>query len=97
MATFIILPEAKLDIKKASEWYDEQQSKLGKSFRDEVKITATYIQHYPESFEVKYNQFRGCRVNRFPYFVFYRMHLEKIVIVAVIATKQEREGILEKR
>ena len=92
-----MLPEAKSDIKEASKWYDKKQIKLGKAFRNEVKLITAYIQQYPEGFEIKYNHFRGCIVNRFPYIVFYRMHQDTIVIVAVLADKQNREEILSER
>ncbi len=92
-----MLPQAKVDIKKASKYYGPKDSELSTSFRDEVKVTTKYIKQYPEGFEIKHKAFRGCRVKRFPYIVFYRVHNDSIVVVAVLGSKQDRDTILDKR
>ncbi len=96
MLKHILLPEAKADVKEASKWYNSGQADLGKDFYKEVRKTIKYIQQYPEGFEVKYKQFRGCITDRFPYIVFYRIHNQTVVVVAVLATRQDRK-ILDKR
>lgn len=64
----IIYREAIEDIQSAIDYYNEQQSGLGKRFHTKVKSTFKELKTNP-FFLVRYDEVRCRLVNKFPYLV----------------------------
>ena len=85
---FILTTEAKLDVKKAVDWYEEKQKDLGKRFskiiREEVKIIA----RNPEIYTHRYRNIRTATVSVFPYLIHYTLDTDntQVIILGIIHT-----------
>jgi plasmid stabilization system protein ParE len=80
----IVRPLAEADIIEARTWYDEQEPGLGGSFRDAVALTIWQIAESPLSYPRVNDEIRRARVRRFAYAVYFRVHSEDVVILAVV-------------
>jgi hypothetical protein len=79
--TYISVAETELT--EAAEYYNAQQSGLGKIFLDAVREAETHIRRYPERWAFYRNPIRSYRVSPFPYRILYRELGDRIQIVAV--------------
>jgi plasmid stabilization system protein ParE len=93
--TVVILPGAKEDIRQAREWYNAQQRGLGNRFILEVRKAVVQISKGPEAFAVRFNDFRACVMDVFPFKIHYSVNEERheIVIVAVLHTSRNPEKV----
>ena len=80
--TYLSVAEAELA--DAAEYYDEQQSGLGREFLDAVGRTEKSIQRNPELWAFHQKPIRGLRVSPFSYKLLYRELADRIQIVAVM-------------
>jgi plasmid stabilization system protein ParE len=75
-----VLPEAFRDLAEAVDWYNNQQEGLGEEFESLFytrveSLTGNSLRH-----AVAYRDIRRILLNKFPYAVYYRIHLQEIVI-----------------
>ena len=73
----------KLNWRRKSKYYNEQQAGLGYDFAKEVAATIARILRYPEAWTKLSKRTRRCRTKRFPYGVVYQIRGDKILVVAV--------------
>ena len=76
-------PAARTDLDQSAVWYDLHRPGLGDEFLAEVEATITRILEHPERWREIEVGVRGCRVNRFPFVVIYRVRQQMIQIVAL--------------
>lgn len=90
-----LLPEAFTDLKEAVAWYQEKNSDLVASFREEVQKEIDYIALHPTNYQCKYKELRQSLVHQFPYAIFYLVdeQLQQIVIFGVLHTKRNPKTI----
>jgi len=83
-------PEAHQDIQEAIDWYNQQQSGLGRRFHTEIKASFKKLKIHPV-FQFRYDNVHCFVMNKFPYMVHYTIDEEnKIVIVrAVLGTSRD--------
>jgi plasmid stabilization system protein ParE len=74
---------ARTDVRQARQWYEEQIAGLGLEFARAVDAAIEAIGERPEAFAQVYGEFRQCVMRRFPYTIFFRIHRDRIVVVAV--------------
>lgn len=79
-----VRPEAEQDIEGAATWYEQQRAGLGNEFLDEVLRTLRKISEQPAIFPQLHRDTRRALTLRFPFGVYYRVHEETIVVVAVM-------------
>lgn len=79
----IIRPEAERDIFSAYDWYDEQQLGLGAEFAQELSDSMDLIIDFPKMYTELYRGIRRALLKRFPYGVYYIVHDETNIVVAV--------------
>ena len=79
----IIRISAEKDIREIFNWYEDIQEDLGVQFLDDFENTLIYIAAFPASFRVKYKTLRIVSMGRFPYFIFFRISKEGIIIQKV--------------
>jgi len=80
----IIRPEAEADDLEAFQWYKEQIPGLGQEFPFELEHVIESLRTNPEANRRVYRDFRRVLARRFPYSVFYAIHGQSVVVVAVL-------------
>jgi len=84
-----VLRNATEDMQKSADWYNEQQSGLGKRFLLAVVDTFNLIEANPLHYEEKFSkQFRFARVAVFPFVVVFKIKEDRVVINAVFHTSR---------
>jgi len=91
-----IHPEAEAEFKSASDFYDEREEGLGKSFSEEVFAVIDRIIEFPNSWPRYSHRTRRCLCNRFPYSIIYR-HTETEVTIYAVAHQKRKPGYWKKR
>ena len=85
MFKVIILPLAKEDIKKAANWYNEQQKGLGKKFTTQVRKEIAFILQNPIATATRYDEIKTCVVKNFPFMIHYFVDIKnEILIISAI-------------
>jgi hypothetical protein len=77
-------PEALDDIQQAIDWYNEQQSGLGRTFLAEVQTAISSLKVNP-FFQVRYDNVRCLPLKKYPFMVHFTVHEpEKLVIIRAV-------------
>ncbi len=76
-------PEAHDDINDTYRWYERQRSGLGDDFLDALEDVFRRLRTNPEVHPVISHGVRRALIRRFPYKVFYRVHADRVEILAV--------------
>lgn len=82
-------PDAVLEIREATLYYQTQQVGLGKRFLLTVEESLTRISNFPESFPVVDSNIRQCKVARFPYAIVYRVQVNYIQVIALAHSRRK--------
>jgi toxin ParE1/3/4 len=82
-------PDAVLEIREATLYYQAQQVGLGKRFLSTVEESLTRISNFPESFPVVASNIRQCKVARFPYAIVYRVQVNYIQVIALAHSRRK--------
>lgn len=77
-------PEAKKELLKAINYYEECQPGLGLEFAKEVYSTVQRITHFPKAWSKLSENTRRCLTNRFPFGVIYQIVEEETLIIAIM-------------
>jgi hypothetical protein len=91
-----VLPEARIEMLEASDFYDEQREGLGDRFIEDVDQAVAALREAPKRCPQIYRSYRRCQLHIFPYGIFYRITKTEIVIVA-ISHLHRRPGYWRKR
>jgi plasmid stabilization system protein ParE len=84
-----ILQNAREDMQKSADWYNEQQSGLWERFLLHVIETFKLIEVNPLHYEEKFSrEFRFARVAVFPYVIVFKIKKHLVVINAVFHTSR---------
>lgn len=89
--TLIVKPEAELDTLKSAKWYEEKQDSLGVRFLEEVEEKLRIITQNPLHYQVRYKSTRMALVEHFPYAIHFLIEGEKVIVLAVIGTREDPE------
>ena len=81
-------PEARIELNKAVDFYEERRSNLGWELFEEVQATIQRILDFPEAWSPLSATTRRCLTNRFPYSVIYQVKMDEVRIIAVAHQKQ---------
>ena len=80
----VVRRQAKLDLRRAARWYEEQRPGLGRELVAEVDTVLDRITANPHQWPVIYREVRRAIAQRFPYGVFYRIDGTDIVVFAIV-------------
>jgi hypothetical protein len=80
---------AKIELTQAIEFYEAAEAGLGGRFYDEVDATINRIVSFPLAWTLISPNTRRCRVNHFPYALFYQIMKDEIVIVTVMDLRRD--------
>lgn len=75
-------PAAAADLEEAADWYETKESGLGTKFLDAVRSTLESIAENPNRYALLYRDTRRALVRRFPYGIYYRLLVDRVLIVA---------------
>ena len=89
--TLVIKPDAELDMLKSAQWYEEKQKNLGVRFLDEVGDKLYSVVGNPLQYQVRYKTTRLALVAHFPYAIHFVVEGEKIIVLAVLGTRENPE------
>ena len=84
----IVKPKAENDIKKAIDWYKEQNENLPKKLLDKIDESLEKIQQNPEHYQKRYNEIRIVFTKKFSYGIYYTVEENTIYVHAILHTKQ---------
>src|SRR5690606_40779044 len=91
--SIVILPAALNDIRKAKDWYNEQQLGLGARFTKAVRAIVKRVAHYPYHYAVRYSQTRMAQLTVFPYLIHYYIdeaHTSVEIIASLSASRDPK-------
>ncbi|MEO1404541.1 MAG: type II toxin-antitoxin system RelE/ParE family toxin [Cyanobacteria bacterium J06635_1] len=87
--SFLIRPDAELDIQEAYQYYEERDQGLGSEFVRVVDACFSKIGRNPLSYPAVYRQIRRALIRKFPYGIFYLIEDEKIIVIACFHAKRD--------
>ncbi len=80
---------SKVDLKLAISWYERQRKGLGFDFLDCVEVALQNIIGNPEIYQIRYSNFRGCVIRRFPFSIFYTIETDEIIVHSIFDNRQD--------
>lgn len=89
MLPLLLRSVAETEVAEAVEWYAARSPDLAARFLLALDKALQRIRRSPESCLLIYPPLRRSLLVHFPYAVFYRMHPDRIVVVAVIHARRD--------
>ena len=81
--SFLIEPEAELELEDAARWYNSERNGLGHELILAVEEVFDNIRRNPEIYGIVCDDIRYARTIRFPYGVFYKIEYDGIVVLSI--------------
>jgi plasmid stabilization system protein ParE len=85
-------PNVQPEIDEAYLWYEQQRTGRGDDFLSAIEMVFDRIGKFPEMHQMVFQDVRRGLVSRFPYGVFYRIHPDRVEVVAVYHTSRDPRG-----
>jgi toxin ParE1/3/4 len=85
----IIRPNAETDLRDAWLWYESQRPGLGEDLLIEIRAAIHRLEADPERHPFYYRDFRRLLTRRFPYKLFYRVEIDRVIVFRILHAKQE--------
>ncbi len=80
----VLRPEASRDAEEARDHLESQRAGQGQAFLDRLNETLARIGAMPEMYGVVWQTVRAARLRRFTYVVYYRVHDDRVEVLAVM-------------
>lgn len=96
MKELVFLLSADLDIQKAYEFYENSQEGRGTLFLLHLNAAFEHLRRFPEIGPVFHHDYRRLLVPGFPYVVFYTIEGSRIIVPAILDTRQGPASILQR-
>src|SRR5262245_58401440 len=80
---------ARADIEEAAVWYDARRAELGAQFLSEVDRCVVRLADHPERFPIVHRDIRRIALQRFPYSIYFRVEVRRIVVLAVFHGRRD--------
>ena len=92
--TFKVVVEssAKLDLKAAHEWYEQQLPNLGNEFLNSTELEFRILEENPEIYQIIFLEIRRAPIRRFPFGLFYVIREKTVHVIAVYHTRRDPDG-----
>lgn len=91
--TLILTPQAEKDLDNAFDWYESQDSGLGKEFARCVDVKINSIIRAPRQHQVVYKSIiRRALVNRFPFSIYFVEQKDVISVFAILHQHRNPES-----
>ncbi|MDR1145040.1 MAG: type II toxin-antitoxin system RelE/ParE family toxin [Verrucomicrobiales bacterium] len=92
----IILPPARLELRKAVLHYNRQREGLGAELRDEVRRAAQSLVANHQLYRLRHGDYRRVNLRKFPYYLVYFIRQDKILINAITHASRDPEYWLDR-
>jgi len=89
----LVRPEAEQDLAQSFQWYEGQQSGLGRDFLLHVQAGFQFLERTPLIFPERYHGVRQHLIKRFPYKIFYKVQNQSVIILAVVYAGRDPEWV----
>jgi plasmid stabilization system protein ParE len=83
---------ARDDVREIRRWYEEQRPGLGAAFIQSLEVCVAQIERTPEIWPRVDGDTRRGRLRRFPYVLYYELHGDDILILAVWHSRRDPSG-----
>jgi toxin ParE1/3/4 len=80
----VLRPEASRDVEEARDYLELQQAGLGQTFLERLQERLAQVGVLPELYAVVWRNTRAARLRQFTYVVYYRVHDDRIEVLAVV-------------
>lgn len=80
----VLRPEASRDAEAGRDYFDSQQDGLGQAFLDRLKEALDRIGAMPEMYGIVWRNVRAARLRKFTFVVYYRVHDDRVEVLAVM-------------
>ena len=80
----VLRPEASRDAEEARDHFEAQQAGRGQAFLHRLNEALARIGALPEMYGVVWRNVRAARLRQFTYVVYYRVHDDRIEVLAVM-------------
>lgn len=84
----ILTPEARSDFDRAADWYEDQAG-LGLRFTAHVRQALDRIGLMPEAPRTLYRDVRRAKVQRYSYYIYYRVQSDRVEVLAVLHGRRD--------
>ncbi len=91
-----LLTPVRLELKTAIEYYESEQSGLGKRLWNEIDQHLGWIQRNSEIPRLRSGTYRRVNLRIFPYYIIYFIRAEEIIIAAIAHVHREPEYWIER-
>jgi plasmid stabilization system protein ParE len=85
-------PAVHADVDDAYRWYEQQRTGLGDDFLAAIEELFQRISQMPKMQQVVYRDVRRGLPRRFPYGVFYKVHPDRVEVIAVYHCSRDPIG-----
>ena len=89
-----IREEAEADISRQFSYYEELRLGLGHDFLLCLEEGLSKIQRNPQNYRFIYKKLRRTPIRRFPFRIFYFVHEESVVVIAVMHAQKNPQTLL---
>lgn len=89
-----LLQGAEADLLEAFILFDERAK--GEDFYHAIDDAFEQLKAFPESGIEVASRYRRLLLNRFPYGIFYRLHAERLVVIAILDLRLNPESIFKR-
>jgi plasmid stabilization system protein ParE len=79
---------ARVDLIEAADWYGQQNAEVGQNFVNDFNKTLAKIHANPETYRKVFLDYRKIQLDKFPYYIIYRLSKKVIYILAVYHNKR---------
>jgi toxin ParE1/3/4 len=80
----VLRPEASGDAAEARDHFDGQHAGRGQTFLNRLKEVLARIAAMPQLYGAVWRNVRAARLRRFPYIAYYRIHDDRVEVLAVM-------------
>lgn len=80
----VLRPEASQDTEKARDHFETLQAGLGQAFLDRLNEVLARIGAMPEMYGIMWRNVRAARLRQFTYVAYYRVHDDRVEVLAVM-------------
>jgi plasmid stabilization system protein ParE len=80
----VLRPEASRDAEEARDYLEAQRTGLGQAFLDRLDEVLGQIGAMPELYGIVWRNVRAARLRQFAYVVYYRVHDDRVEVLAVL-------------
>ena len=80
----IVKEEVYDDLTNISQWYESNAPGLALNFLHDWEDSLKEVERNPYIFQIKFKNFRHCKLQKFPYLIIFEIEKNSIIVYAVI-------------